>query len=169
VFQIVHGDAQGEASVVKDKPMRITHVVLNSHAVDDTQKFLSEVLGFTLADRTVAIAFHELQQRPPFAGDRRRGQRRAEPHRLRHARCDSVMRGGGRMKDAGFAIQWGPGRHGPGNNLFNYFIDPFGVVIEYTAEVQQVDDSYVARGPADWKWPPGRVDQWGISPPPGPP
>jgi catechol 2,3-dioxygenase len=28
-----------------------------------------------------------------------------------------------------------------------------------------VDDSYVARGPKDWVWPPGRVDQWGIAPP----
>ncbi len=56
----------------------------------------------------------------------------------------SVMRGGGRMKDAGYPIQWGPGRHGPGNNLFNYFIDPFGVVIEYTAEVEQVDEQLPA-------------------------
>jgi catechol 2,3-dioxygenase len=70
------------------------------------------------------------------------------------------------MRDAGHPIQWGPGRHGPGNNLFNYFIDPFGVVIEYTAEVEQVDETYKPRGPEDWKWPPGRVDQWGISPPP---
>jgi hypothetical protein len=54
---------------------------------------------------------------------------------------ESVMRGGGRMKDAGHAIEWGPGRHGPGDNAFNYFIDPFGVVIEYTAEVEQVDDT----------------------------
>ena len=76
------------------------------------------------------------------------------------------MRGGGRMKDAGHAIEWGPGRHGPGDNAFNYFIDPFGIVIEYTAEVQQIDDSYVVRGPADWAWPPGRVDHWGISAPP---
>ena len=46
----------------------------------------------------------------------------------------------GRMKDAGHAIEWGPGRHGPGDNAFNYFIDPFGIVIEYTAEVEQIDD-----------------------------
>ena len=79
---------------------------------------------------------------------------------------ESVMRGGGRMKDAGFAIEWGPGRHGPGDNAFNYFVGPFGEVIEYTAEVQQVDESYRVGGPTDWTWPPGRVDQWGISTPP---
>ena len=81
---------------------------------------------------------------------------------------DAVMRGGGRMKDHGHAVEWGPGRHGPGDNAFNYFIDPFGVVIEYTAEVEQIDDGYVARGPADWTWPPKRLDQWGIGTGPSP-
>ena len=74
------------------------------------------------------------------------------------------MRGGGRMRDAGYPIEWGVGRHGPGDNAFAYFIGPSDFVIEYTAEVLQVDDTYVVGGPDDWKWPPGRVDQWGISP-----
>lgn len=168
VIQVVHGDARGEdTGPQRDQPARLTHVVLNSHAVDETQRFLSEALGFTLADRTVAIAFmncnHDHHTLAVGVADN---------DALNHIAflmpdADSVMRGGGRMKDAGHPIEWGPGRHGPGNNLFNYFIDPFGIVIEYTAEVEQVDERYVPRGPADWKWPPGRVDQWGISPPPG--
>ena len=32
--------------------------------------------------------------------------------------------------------------------------------------MEQVDESYRPRGPEEWQWPPGRVDQWGISPPP---
>ena len=32
----------------------------------------------------------------------------------------------------------------------------------------QVDETYVPKGPDQWTWPPGRVDQWGISAPPGP-
>jgi Glyoxalase/Bleomycin resistance protein/Dioxygenase superfamily len=79
---------------------------------------------------------------------------------------DSVMRGGGRMHQANYPIEWGPGRHGPGDNAFNYFIGPAGFVIEYTAQVEQVDSSYAAKGPKDWQWPEGRVDQWGISAPP---
>jgi catechol 2,3-dioxygenase-like lactoylglutathione lyase family enzyme len=168
VFEVVHGDARhADQGPQRDKPMRLTHVVLNSHAVDDTQRFFTEALGFKLADRTVAIAFmncnHDHHTLAVGVADN---------DALNHIAflmpdADAVMRSGGRMKDAGHPIEWGPGRHGPGNNLFNYFIDPFGVVIEYTAEVEQVDDSYQPRGPADWKWPPGRVDQWGISPPPG--
>src|SRR6266568_773183 len=30
---------------------------------------------------------------------------------------------------------WGPGRHVAGNNLFSYYFDPEGNVVEYTAEV----------------------------------
>ena len=167
VFQVVHGDVRHEdLGAQHDKPIRLTHVVLNSHAVDDTQRFVTEALGFTLADRTVAIAFMNCN-----SDHHSLAIGVSDNDALNHIAFlmpegESVMRGGGRMKDAGHPIQWGPGRHGPGNNLFNYFIDPFGIVIEYTAEVQQVDDSYQTRGPAEWKWPPGRTDHWGISAPP---
>ena len=78
---------------------------------------------------------------------------------------DSVMRGMGRMKDNGYPIEWGPGRHGPGNNVFAYFCGPDELPIEYTAEVLQIDDSYVPRKSDYWKFPPGRSDLWGITQP----
>jgi catechol 2,3-dioxygenase len=166
-LQVVHGDARhADAHERKDHPLRLAHVVLNSHDVDATQRFFEQALGFTLADRTRIMAFlncdHDHHSMAIGITDN---------DALNHIAflmpdLESVMRGGGRMKDAGHAIEWGPGRHGPGNNAFNYFIDPFGVVIEYTAEVEQVDANHRARGPEDWKWPPGRVDQWGISAPP---
>ncbi len=169
VFQVVFGDAQhAPGPDVKDRPIRLTHVVLNSHAVDETKAFMEQALGFRLADRTGILAFMNCA-----ADHHTLAIGITDNDALNHIAFlmpdgDAVMRGGGRMKDAGFPIQWGPGRHGPGNNLFNYFIDPFGVVIEYTADVHQVDGTYQAHGPDFWKWPPGRVDHWGISPPPGP-
>jgi catechol 2,3-dioxygenase len=47
--------------------------------------------------------------------------------------------------------------------VFGYFVAPFGPVVEYTAEVEQVGDDYRVGGPEDWKWPAGRTDHWGIS------
>ena len=70
------------------------------------------------------------------------------------------------MRDHGYPIEWGPGRHGPGNNVFAYFCGPEEFPLEYTSEMQQVDDNYRVGKPDDWKWPPGRVDQWGIVPGP---
>jgi catechol 2,3-dioxygenase-like lactoylglutathione lyase family enzyme len=167
LVQVVHGDRRhSDTSEAKDHPLRLAHVVLNAHDVPAAQRFFEQALGFRLVDRTRIMAFlncnadhHSLA-----LGD-------ADNDALNHIafvmpELDSVMRGGGRMKDAGHSIEWGPGRHGPGNNAFNYFIDPFGVVIEYTADVQQIDESYRTGTPDDWKWPAGRVDHWGISGPP---
>jgi catechol 2,3-dioxygenase len=167
IFRIVHGDAalpaQPDSPV---RPIRLAHVVLNSHDVAQSQPFFERVLGFTLSDRTRIMAFLRCN-----SDHHSIALADADQDSLNHIAyvmpsLEAVMRGGGRMKDAGHPIEWGPGRHGPGDNAFNYFIDPNGVAIEYTAEVLQVDDSYKARGPDDWKWPAGRVDHWGISAPP---
>ena len=167
VFRLVHGDTQhADAHEAKDRPLRLAHAVLNSHDVEATRAFMEQVFNFSLSDRTRIMAFMRCNSdhHSIALGD-------TDNDALNHIAflmpdLESVMRGGGRMRDAGYGIEWGPGRHGPGDNAFNYFVGPFDVVIEYTAEVEQVDDSYQAGQPSDWTWPPGRVDQWGISQPP---
>ena len=167
LIQVVHGDKlHTDQAERKDHPGRLAHVVVNAHDIPRAQTFLEQALDFRLVDRTRIMAFMNCDRdhHSLALGD-------ADNDALNHIafvmpEVESVMRGGGRMKDAGHAIEWGPGRHGPGNNAFNYFIDPFGVVIEYTADVQQIDETYRVGAPDDWKWPPGRVDQWGISAPP---
>ncbi len=169
VFEVVHGDATNEvAPADRDTPERLAHVIFNSHDVTASQSFMERALGFSLADRTANMAFMNC-----CTDHHSIGVHVADNDALNHVAflmpsLDAVMRGGGRMRDAGHAIEWGPGRHGPGNNAFNYFVDPFGVVIEYTAEVEQVDASYRPGRPEDWKWPEGRVDQWGVGQPPTP-
>jgi catechol-2,3-dioxygenase len=166
VFRLVYDDEQLEAIDAPDMPLRLAHVVLNSSHVEDTRQFMEAALDFSMSDRTRIMAFMRCNNdhHSVALGD-------TDNNALNHIAflmpdIDAVMRGGGRMQEAGFPIEWGPGRHGPGDNAFNYFIGPFDVVIEYTAEVEQIDDSYQTGQPSDWTWPPGRVDQWGISPPP---
>jgi len=170
ILRFVHGDVRHpETTGDKDQPIRLAHAVLNSHDVAAAQPFY-EALGFRLSDRTRIMAFMRIPARP--RGDHHSlALADADNDCLNHIAfvmpdLDAVMRGGGRMQDAGYPIEWGPGRHGPGDNAFNYFVGPAGFVIEYTADVEQIDDSYIARGPEEWKWPPGRVDHWGISRPP---
>jgi catechol 2,3-dioxygenase-like lactoylglutathione lyase family enzyme len=167
-FEIVHGDAlrTADTPAPADRPQRLAHAVINAASVPTAQSFLEGALGFVLADRTRIMAFMNCNQdhHSLALGD-------TDNNALNHIAfvmptLDAVMRGGGRMKDAGHAIEWGPGRHGPGDNAFNYFIDPFGIVIEYTAEVEQIDESYQPGAPADWAWVAGRFDHWGISAPP---
>lgn len=167
-IEVVHGDTlrSPDMPAPPDQPLRLAHAVLNSHAVEATRGFFEQALGFVLADRTRIMAFMncDADHHSIALGD-------TDNDALNHVAflmptLDAVMRGGGRLKDAGLPPQWGPGRHGPGDNAFNYFVDPFGIVIEYTAEVAQVDQHYRPGSPADWAWPPGRIDQWGIGQPP---
>jgi catechol 2,3-dioxygenase len=166
VFRLVYEDEQLDTINAPDMPLRLAHVVLNSSHVENTRQFMETALDFSMSDRTRIMAFMRCNNdhHSVALGD-------TDNNALNHIAflmpdIDAVMRGGGRMQEAGFPIEWGPGRHGPGDNAFNYFIGPFDLVIEYTAEVEQIDDSYQTGQPSDWTWPPGRVDQWGISQPP---
>ena len=164
-LRFVHGDAQHAAQPDGTRPVRLAHVNINSTDVDSLAGFYQRALGFRLTDRSKAMAFVRCN-----ADHHAIVIAEAPVNGLNHVAflmpdLESVMRGSGRMIDDGHPIAWGVGRHGPGDNVFAYFIDPLGIVIEYTAEVLQVDDDYVVRGPSEWRWPPGRTDHWGIAPP----
>ena len=165
-LRLVHGDAMREPDPPgADRPERLSHVNINSQDSDATARFYTDALGFRLTDRSKIMAFVRCNSdhHAVVIAD-------AAVNGLNHVAfmmpsLEAVMRGSGRMVDHGYPIGWGVGRHGPGDNVFAYFVDPFGIVVEYTAEVLQVDDSYRVGGPADWSWPPGRTDHWGIAPP----
>jgi catechol 2,3-dioxygenase-like lactoylglutathione lyase family enzyme len=146
----------------RDRPIQLSHVVLNSKDADAAERFATEKLGFRLSDRTKIMSFVRCNRTHHCIAYARGGFSSLHHIAFEMQSLDSVMRGIGRLKDAGYAPVWGPGRHGPGNNVFGYFIGPHGGVIEYTAEVEEVDEDYRVGGPDDWKWPAGRTDHWGI-------
>lgn len=147
----------------KGRPIELAHVALNSRDREAATRVLVEVFGFRLSDRTRIMNFvrcNEMHHCIAFAD--------SDQLSLNHVAfdmidTDAVMRGMGRLKDAGCPTAWGPGRHGPGNNVFSYFVAPFGACIEYTAEIERVGDDYPVGAPERWKWPPGRGDHWGIA------
>jgi 2,3-dihydroxy-p-cumate/2,3-dihydroxybenzoate 3,4-dioxygenase len=147
----------------KDKPIQLTHAVLNSTDVEASERFAVDRLGFKVSDRTGHMRFLRCNRKHHCVA-----YAKAEFASLNHIafempNVDAVMRGITRLREAGFESVWGPGRHGPGNNVFGYFIAPYGGVVEYTAEVSEIGDDYKVGGPEDWKWPPGRIDHWGLS------
>ena len=166
-FRVVAGDSRhADSAPARDRPERIAHVVLNSPDVAAATRFFVDTLDFTLSDRTRMMDFVRCNRDHhsiAFAA----GDAATLHHIAFHMpSLEAVMLGSGRLKDAGFPIEWGVGRHGPGNNVFAYFVAPESFIVEYTAEVEQVGDDYVFHGPEHWTWPPGRIDHWGISAPP---
>ncbi|WP_323766622.1 VOC family protein [Marinovum sp.] len=166
VIRLVHGDQPRDPKPTRiDRATRLSHVNINTRDVDALARFYEDVLGFALTDRSKIMAFLRCN-----ADHHAVVLAEAPVEGLNHIafmlpELEGVMRASGRMRDHGYDFGWGVGRHGPGNNVFAYFVDPEGYVVEHTAEVLQVDDSYEVGGPADWTWPPGRTDHWGIAPP----
>lgn len=166
--RVIAEDARhADARPLPDRPERITHLVFNTPRQEDAAAFWVRALGFEVSDRSLltfircnddhhSIAFHP------------GGCSTLHHIAFEMDGIDSVMRGAGRMRDAGRPVEWGPGRHGPGNNVFAYFIAPDDFVVEYTAEVQKVDRNHRVREPGAWAYPPGHSDLWGATPPPSP-
>jgi catechol 2,3-dioxygenase-like lactoylglutathione lyase family enzyme len=141
-------------------PVKISHIVIHSPDHVAATAWFQDVLGFKLSDwlgdfmsfLRCNSAHHRIAILPG-------------PPCLNHVAydmegVDGVMRGIHRLKLKGSDIVWGPGRHTAGNNVFSYFVTPNGFAVEYTAELEDVDD---AAWQAQVHTPaPLVMDQWGI-------
>jgi catechol 2,3-dioxygenase-like lactoylglutathione lyase family enzyme len=153
--------------VDRSRPSKISHVVLNSAHTDDQVPFFIDVLGFKLSDSSHMMEFLRCcADHHSIAVFRNKGPS------LNHVAyevpsIDGLMRGTGRLKQNGFDIEWGVGRHGPGNNVFSYFIEPDGFVAEYTTEVEQIDEAtHIPQQGEYWSRMAPVGDRWGTAGPP---
>jgi catechol 2,3-dioxygenase len=148
----------------RSRPTKLTHVVLNASRTDDERAFFIDALGFRLSDSTDMMEFVRCT-----SDHHSLALVRTEGPSLNHmayemANIDGLMRGAGRMKQAGYNIEWGLGRHGPGNNVFTYFVEPNGFVTEYTTDVEQVDEAtYRPHDVEYWRNFPGRPCRWNMA------
>ena len=141
-------------------PERISHVVLHSPRHKEAVQFFIDVLGFRLSDWIGDfMAFLRCN------GWHHRIAILPGPPCLNHvaydmAGVDEVMRGISRLKISGVDVRWGPGRHTAGDNVFSYFVTPGGFAVEYTAELERVDEAtWTPRVHAPT---PQIMDQWGV-------
>lgn len=155
----------GEVAPIEgaDLPVKLTHVVFNSADAEATGHLVEDALDFRVSDRTKAMVFVRCNDSHHSTAFARAGFASLNHIAFEMEDLDAVMRGIGRLRDQDMAPAWGPGRHGPGANVFAYFIAPFGPVIEFSTAVNKVPDDYQAGAPEDWTWPENRIDQWGMS------
>ena len=60
----------------------------------------------------------------------------------------------------GYVLLYGPGRHGPGENHFEYFRDPESNLIEFMSNIQQIWDDATYE-PKVWDSQKRWVNLWG--------
>ncbi|MFB6771788.1 VOC family protein [Streptomyces sp. NPDC056337] len=146
-------------------PVGVTHAVLNTPDIDASVAFYRDVLGMRVSDWSE----HQMAFLRCGSDHHCVAFNQAPWVSLNHVAyemtsLDHFMRGLGRLRHHGITPEWGPGRHGPGNNTFSYFTDPTGLVCEYTTEVAQiVEDTWICKV---WRRTPELSDLWGTAGPP---
>jgi catechol 2,3-dioxygenase-like lactoylglutathione lyase family enzyme len=160
-------ESHAAAAPAKDRPAKLSHVVLNSPDIERAAAFLRDALGFRLRDRTRKAAFMGCgpDHHSMAITDRKNSALSHVAFEL--PSLDAVLRGCGRLKAAGLRIEWGVGRHGTGDNVFAYFVDPNnGFAIEYTGEMEQIDDATYVVGSPESIARAAYSDVWGLAEPP---
>ena len=128
-------DAQSGSGAHRRSPLRPTklgHVAAFTPDLGVAQSFYEDLLGFRWSD-TVSDFFVFLRCGPDhhaanfMASRKRRGMHHVafETRDLEH--LQSCL---DHLASRGTRLEWGPGRHGPGHNVFTYHRDPDGNTVE---------------------------------------
>jgi len=140
-------------------PVKISHIVMHAPDHRATVAWYEKALGFRvsdwLGDFMCFMRCNAWHHRLAFLPG---------PPCLNHVAydvltIDDMMKGIARLKKNDVDIKWGPGRHTAGNNTFSYFTTPAMNVVEYTSELEEVDDDHhqhTVHVPS-----PDTMDQWG--------
>ena len=149
-------------------PVRLSHVVINSPEPEKTRAFYEKYLSFDLSDTLWSPHMGEVMWFMRCNTHHHAMAIAKGPHvSLHHASfelrgLDEYMRGTGRLLRAGVEKIWGPGRHMAGNNTFSYFLDPHGNTVEYTTELDIIDEDTWHPSIYDFS-DPEVTDQWGTA------
>ncbi|WP_181838476.1 VOC family protein [Nocardia africana] len=170
LVQLLYGAAVTEEShrarIVA--PRKLGHVVLNTPQRVVLERFYGR-LGLRVSDRTARGMSFLRCNRDHHSLAVCDSERTGIQHiAFDVVDMDNVMTALGALTREGTPCVWGPGRHGPGNNIFTYYADPAGVFVEYYAELEQVEEE--VDGPVEpifWgeEW---KGDTWGYAGPPPP-
>lgn len=156
---------QGEnAADTGRRPIKYQHVTLGTADVPAMVTFFVDTIGFRISDQLEDGRFAWLRSNRDHhtlavVNVGRTGVLDHYSYDLAEwedfkAWCD-------RLTDAEVDVTWGPGRHGPGNNLFIFFDDPAGTHVELSAEMEKFHDDRVTYVARQWKPIPHSVNLWG--------
>lgn len=155
--------ATGEPGAV---PRKLAHVVVNTPNIDACTAFYCDVLGFRVSDWSEHVmSFLRCNPEHHSIAFNQAAHAAYNHSSWTMDSIDALFRAQGRARAAGAALKWGTGRHGPGSQVFNYFIEPSGYVVELIADGIEIpaDDAWEAQ---EWARTPELMDLWGTAGPP---
>ncbi len=136
-----------------DSPTKIRklgHVTMGATDTGAVERVFVDVLGFRISDRFPGV----LSWARCNSDHHSVGFAPAEGPGLHHMAYElesfaHYEQFADRLARRGTRLVWGPGRHGPGNNIFVYLADPEGNLVEIYSDLIQIEneDTY---SPHDW-------------------
>lgn len=158
--QVARVGVRGAREILETRPRRLGHVLLFTPDIVRQLDFYVRVLGMRLSDRAQSVvAFlrcttdhHNLA----FLASKAPGFHHGS---FEVGSIDEIATGAQRMREAGFELGWGLGRHVIGSNFFYYVRDPWGSFAEYFHDLDYI--------PEDCAWEPrdfaeqDALYQWG--------
>jgi catechol 2,3-dioxygenase len=141
----------------------LQHLTLASERIEKIDAFYRERLGFLASDHVVdkdgrlmttfLRSNHEHHTLACFRSPRQG----VDHHSYEAGEWVTIRDWADHFASLGIKVKWGPGRHGPGNNLFIFIQDPDENWIEVSAELEVIQD----RALAAWPHEPRTLNLWG--------
>lgn len=165
--QLSFGLARAAAAVegeIACRPARLQHIVTASRDPERIVRFFTDVLGFTLSDnvldeqRRLRTSFLRCSAEHHSFAVFKAPRDWFDHHCYEAADWNAIRDWSDHFSRERIRLQWGPGRHGPGNNLFVFIHDPDGNWVEISAELELVSHD---RPHGEWPHEERTLNFWG--------
>lgn len=157
------------------RPTKLGHVAAFTPELASMQKFYQELLGFrwsdTIGDFFVFLRCNADHHAANFMASTKYQGMHHVAYEMRDPNHLIMMIDN--LAKNGYRLHWGPGRHGPGHNLFTYHKDPDGNTIELFTQLDVIHDENKGfweprpwhetypQGPRTWEVDLATVNIWG--------
>ncbi len=161
---VVFGIARPAPEPPDGLPARLQHVVIASRDPRRIVRFYADVIGFRETDHVIdgegalRTAFLRSDDEHHSFAVFMAPADRLDHHCYEAVDWNLIRDWGDHFAARRIPIKWGPGRHGPGNNLFLFIHDPDGNWVEISAELEiAAADRPVGRWPHEER----TLNSWG--------
>jgi catechol 2,3-dioxygenase len=143
---------------------RLQHVVFATPEPEALEQFYVGSCGFLISDRVLDDAgglrsvFLNSDPEHHALAIFKASESRLDHHCYETAGWNDLRDWADHFAKRDVLLRWGPGRHGPGNNLFLFVNDPDGNWIELSAELEILEDG---RRHGVWKHEERTLNSWG--------
>jgi catechol 2,3-dioxygenase-like lactoylglutathione lyase family enzyme len=161
------GVPQGKNAIVSGLPGRIQHLVVASRNAKEMVDFYTRIIGMVESDRVLdkngvlRTAFMRSDDEHHSFAVFQAGENRLDHHCYEATNWNSIRDWADHFASLNIPVKWGPGRHGPGNNLFVFVHDTDGNWVEISAEIEVIG---VNRKSGVWPHEERTLNSWGSAP-----